>query len=110
MQFKVPSGEAACYHQLSGNWLSQDQIRQLALDKKVQCFVSDMKMNMTVSIDHAGDVYRLLRTGECTFGIPGITIYKIKLPIRVDDVEGKRHYAFIADLEYIDNNTIDTKA
>jgi len=110
MYFKVPAGEDACYHELSGNWLSQDQIRQLALDKKVQCFISDMKMNMTVSIDHASDMYRLLSTGGCTFGISEIPIYKIKLPIRVDDVEGKRHYAFIADLEFIDNNTIDTKA
>lgn len=113
MNFTIPKGEDAVYHELAGDFMSIDEVKQLVADKKILCHVEDMQMSMMVACEHAPRVYRMLSTGGCKFGLVGIDIYRLALPIRVDDVEGKRHYRFVADMEFIDNEkspTVDTEA
>lgn len=112
MYFMMPKddSENATYNELAG-LISLDDFGRMVSSAKINCFVSEMKMNMIVSADVASDVYRLLLTGKCSFGLNGIRVYRIKTPIQVDDVEGKKHFQFRADLEFdIDTDAVDKNA
>ncbi len=97
---------------LNGTVHTQDELKEIAKSGRMSGMIKDMKMNLVVASEESEKVYHLLSSGLCGFGFDDTMVYMVKTPVRVNDVEGKRHIEFVADLEFAENDVlrVDTTA
>jgi hypothetical protein len=96
---------------------TKQELKSWSDAKIVDGFVSDCQLNLLVKVEYAERIYHLLNSGMVTLGLQKTPIYKIKLPMHVNDVQGKTQVKIIANLELINTepdstagNEIDTHA
>lgn len=106
MYFKLPdtSTEEITMLMLDGKMLSTEDVREMCVSGNLKCHVEGMVMSMVVSNDHSELMYRLLNTGQCTMGLGKTEIYRIVVPIQVEDIEGRKFYRLLANLVHIEQS------
>lgn len=113
MRLKVDSdNEVYTMLTLNDSILPDEELKRIAKVGHLSGNIKDMKMRLIVSCQYADKIYALLSSGLCRFGLEHTDIYYIKRPIMVNDVDDKKHYEFVADVDFVENDmiSIDTKA
>jgi len=117
MYFRIPDSESLTMLALNKKVPNNDEIRAMAIANDLSSFVKDMVVEIIVSSDYCEEIYNLLNTGQCTFGLHTTPVYRVTRPIQVNDCEGKKRYKLIAKLVHVEDddqlvigNKVDTKA